>query len=211
MSIQGFARSGGRDYGGAVKLTPLDIQQQQFRSKLWGYDPKEVDAFLDVVASELEEVIRENKVLKEDLQRREAEVQRFLEREKDLKETMITATRTTEDIKQNALKEADIVVARAEAQAEQVVQNAHTRLVRVMDDLDELKRQKVQFEETLRSMVHSHLKLLDTMADRSESGGEMVSMVARRNRARPRPSDKSGPGADELLDPRSQDLQRQPG
>ncbi|MGF1508322.1 MAG: DivIVA domain-containing protein [Myxococcota bacterium] len=192
-----------------MKLTPLDIQQQHFRNKLWGYDPKEVDAFLDVVAAEFEDVIRENKGLKDDLQRRDAELQRFREREKDLKETMITATRTTEDIKQNAHKEAEIVLARAEAQAEQVVQNAHSRLVRVIDDLDELKRQKVQFEETLRSLVQSHLKLLETMSDR-EPGGEMVSMLARRHRARPKPQDEQpqAAGADDLIDPRNRDAQR---
>jgi cell division initiation protein len=180
-----------------MKLTPLDIQQQQFRSKLWGFDPREVDGFLDVVAADFEEVIRENKQLKEDLRRREAELQQHKEREQNLKDTMVTATRITEDLKQNARKEAEMIIGQAETQAEQIIQNAHTRLARVIDDLDELRRQKTQFEESVRSLVQTHLKLLDSMTDR-EPGGEMLSLVHRRKQREA----AAGETADELLNPR---------
>jgi cell division initiation protein len=195
-----------------MKLTPLDIQQQQFRSVFWGFDPKEVDAFLDVVANELEGLIRANNALRDDVDRKENELQQHREREWNLKDTMMTATRITEDIKQNARKEAEIVIAQAENQAEQIIQNAHTRLARVIEDLDELKRQKAQFEETLRSLIHTHSKLLDSMTERESVGGEMLSMLNRRSRTpRKRPREDSndqleasrGRG-DELLDPRGQ-------
>ena len=181
-----------------VKLSPIDVQQQKFRSVLWGFDGKEVDAFLDVVAKELEGLIRDNKSLREELARRDSELQSFREREQNLKETMLTATRITEDIKQNARKEAEIVVAQAEGQAEQIVQNAHSRLSRVLEDLDELKRQKTQFEETLRSMIQTHMKLLDAMTDR-ESTGELLAMVSRLERKRPQSEINGG---EDLLDPR---------
>lgn len=195
-----------------MKLTPLDIQQQQFRSVIWGFDPKEVDAFLDVVANELEALIRANNGLRDDVDRKENELQQHRERERNLKDTMMTATRITEDIKQNARKEAEIVIAQAENQAEQIIQNAHTRLARVIEDLDELKRQKAQFEETLRSLIQTHSKLLDSMTERESVGGEMLSMLNRRSRApRKRPREDSDPQVDaargrgdELLDPRGQ-------
>ena len=77
-----------------MKLTPLDIQQQQFRTAtLGGFDKKEVDAFLDLLANDVEELIRQNKALTEELKRKEAEIQEHRERERTLKETMITATR----------------------------------------------------------------------------------------------------------------------
>jgi len=189
--------AGGRTNRG-VKLSPLDVQQQQFRSVFWGFDGKEVDAFLDVVAKELEGLIRDNKSLREELARRDSELQSFKEREQNLKETMLTATRITEDIKQNARKEAEIVVAQAEGQAEQIVQNAHSRLSRVLEDLDELKRQKTQFEETLRSMIQTHMKLLDAMTDR-ETTGELLAMVSRLERKRPQSEINGG---EDLLDPR---------
>jgi len=166
-----------------MKLTPLDIQQQQFRRGLWGFDAREVDAFLDLVAADVERLVRENIALREDLKKRDSELAEHKERERTLKETMITATRITDDIKQNAKKEAEIVIAQAETQAEQIIQNAHTRLVRVMEDIDELRRQKAQFEASLRSSISSHLKLLETMAEREGPGeAEMHSLLRRRGR-----------------------------
>lgn len=151
----------------AMKLTPLDIQQQQFKSGFWGFDTREVDAFLDLVAGEFERLARENHGLRDQLRQREAEIEGHRSREQTLKETMVTATRIAEEIRETAKKEAEIVVARAETQAEQIVQNAHTRLVRVLEDLDELRRQKAQLEASLRSVLESHRKLLDAMSERA--------------------------------------------
>ncbi len=177
-----------------MKLTPLDIQQQQFASVLLGgFNKEEVNRFLDILKEDVEELIRDNKAQRSELQRKEAELQEFRERERTLKETMLTATRITEDIKQNARKEAEIVIAQAEAQAEQIVQNAHTRLVRIMEDLDELRRQKAQFEASLRSIISTHIKLLDaTMAGDKESEAGLVSLL---NRRRPAATAEGGEGA----------------
>jgi len=153
-----------------MKLTPIDIQQQQFRSTVWGFDAKEVDGFLDQVAVAFEELIREVNAIKAQIQDKEAQLEQHREREKALKETMITATRIANEVKQSAQKEAEIIIAGAESQAEGIIQNAHTRLARVMDDISELKRQKVQFEAGLRSIVGAHSKMLEAMAERETLG-----------------------------------------
>lgn len=167
-----------------MKLTPLDIQQQQFRTALLGFDKKEVDAFLELLANDVEELIRENNALREEVKRKDAELLDHREKERTLKETMITATRITEDIKQNARKEAEIVIGTAEAQAEQIIQNAHTRLVRVMEDIDELRRQKAQFEGSIGSLIATHQKLLDAMREKDVSP-EVESLTVLRRRLRP--------------------------
>jgi cell division initiation protein len=149
-----------------MKLTPLDIQQQQFRTTLGGFDKKEVDAFLDLVATAFEDLLRDNHAQRDELTRKEAALEEHRERERTLKETMITATRISEDIKQGARKEAEIVIKQAELQAEQIIQNAHTRLMRVMEDIDELRRQKAQFESQLQSIISTHQKLLDAVSER---------------------------------------------
>lgn len=164
-----------------MKLTPLDIQQQQFRTGLVGFDKKEVDAFLDLLAADVEELIRQNNTLREEVKRKEQELEEHRERERTLKDTMLTATRITEDIKQNARKEAEIVIAAAETQAEQIIQNAHTRLVRIMEDIDELRRQKAQFEGSLASILATHQKLLEAMTEREHrTEADMVSLLKRR-------------------------------
>ena len=174
-----------------MKLTPLDIQQQQFRTALMGFDKKEVDTFLDLLANDVEELVRENNALKDELRKRDTDLNEFRERERTLKDTMLTATQITEDIKQNARKEAEIVIAQAEHQAEQIIQNAHTRLVRIMEDMDELRRQKAQFEASLRSMIQTHFKLLDAMGEREGAMGETLTLLRKdRERERREPLDR---------------------
>jgi cell division initiation protein len=165
-----------------MKLTPLDIQQQQFRAMLWGFDKKEVDSFLDLVANGFEDLIRENNGLKDELKRKEVQLEEHRERERTLKETMITATRIAEDVKQGARKEAEIVISQAEIQAEQIIQNAHTRLLRVMEDINELKRQKAQFEGSLRAMIQAHQKLIEAVSERDHAP-ELEAMNQMRRRA----------------------------
>lgn len=163
-----------------MKLTPLDIQQHQFRSVLFGLDPKEVDAFLDLVGGAFEDLIRQHHDAVDEVRRLRASLEEFRDREKTLKETMITATKIAEDVKQGAQREAEAVISQAEVQAEKLVQNAHTRLVRILDDINELKRQKAQFEGSLRSLIDTHGKLLEAMSDRIDNEAAELSAVSRR-------------------------------
>ncbi len=144
-----------------MKVTPLDIRQKQFRRRLRGLDPKEVEAFLDLVAAEFEEVVRETLAAKDEIRRKSARIEEFREREKTLQETMVTAQKATEDIKQAAKRQAEIVVSEAELEAERIVQGAHARLLQLVDEIGELKRQRAQFEAGIRSIVDAQLKLLE--------------------------------------------------
>jgi cell division initiation protein len=174
-----------------MRLTPLDIQQQQFRTTLWGFDKKEVDAFLDVVAADLERQVREAHQLRESLAQKEHEILEHRERERTIKDTMLNATRVSEDIKQNARKEAEIIVAEAEVRAERIVGAAEDRLARLRDDLEDLRRQKVQFEASLRSMLASHQQLLDTLAEAVPEGDPLPGAMRRRRRPQESPAEPS--------------------
>ncbi len=145
-----------------MKITPLDIRQKQFKGSLRGHDTREVEAFLELLASEFEEVVKENISLKEELKRKQQKIDDYREREKTLQETMVTAQRISEDMKAAAKKEAEIILSDAELQAEKIVQNANRKLVQIVDDITELKRQRVQFESQVRGVIEGHLKLLET-------------------------------------------------
>jgi cell division initiation protein len=147
-----------------MKLTPLDIRQKQFKSSFRGLDAKDVEAFLELVATEFEELVKENLNLRDEGSRRQQKIDEYRDREKTLQETMVTAQKIAEDMKQGAKKQAEIVVSEAELQAEKIVQGAHQRLVQLISEINELKRQRTQFESQVRSVVDSHLKLLETFA-----------------------------------------------
>jgi len=162
-----------------MKITPLDIQQQTFRNALLkGYDTKEVDEFLDLVKEELEKLVLENNRLKEDLKRNENRLIEFQAREKILKDTMITAQKITEDIKETAKKDGQLVISQAEIQAEKIIRAAQDRLHEIMDDINEMKRQKVMFETSIRSLVDKHFKLLEIASDDEVKGSGIENKIS---------------------------------
>jgi len=155
-----------------MKITPLDITQKGFSRALRGYDRSEVEAFLALVATEFEELVREVQALRTDVARMDDEIAEHRGRERALQETMITAQKACEDIRESARKEAEITLAEAELQAEKIVQGAHAKFLKIVDDVSELKRQRSGFEAQVRSIVESHLKLLE--AFREPDAGEQI-------------------------------------
>jgi cell division initiation protein len=144
-----------------MKLTPLDVRQKRFESSLRGYGREEVNAFMELIAQDLEEAVKDNISLKEELERTHVRLELHVGRERALQETMVTAQRISEDMKAAAKKEAEIVLAEAEQQAEKIVQAAHQKLVQVVNDINELKRQRIQFEAQVRAVIDAHNKLLE--------------------------------------------------
>jgi cell division initiation protein len=153
-----------------MKLTPLDIRQHEFRSSWRGYDVKEVEQFLDLVTGEYEDLIRETNLLKEEIIRLNGHLSELREKEQTLKETMITAQRISEDIKSNARKEAEIIISEGQVKAQEVVNNAQLRSMELIEEIKELKRQKIQFEENLRALINTHQKLLEVAGESEHRG-----------------------------------------
>jgi cell division initiation protein len=148
-----------------MNITPLDITQKQFRRVFRGADPEEVEAFLALVAVEFEALVKENVALREENQRRAEDAAEFKGRERALQETLVTAQKASEEIREASRKEAQITLSDAELQAEKIVQSAHARFLRIVDDINEMKRQRIQFETNVRTLVESHVKLLEAFAD----------------------------------------------
>lgn len=144
-----------------MKITPLDIQQQQFKGKmLGGLDPNDVDAFLQVISQEMESLVRENTELKEHSNRIALQVEELSQREANLRETMLAAQRITEEMKTNAQKEANLLISEAELKAERLLADAENRLAQLNSQIHEVRRQKLQFEMALKSLIETHLKML---------------------------------------------------
>ncbi len=139
----------------------MDIQQQQFKGKmLGGLDPEDVDAFLQLVAGEMEELIRENNDLKERINRNQTQMTEMEAREAQLRETMLAAQRITEEMKANAQKEAHLMISEAELKGERIVAEAENKLVQLNNQIQELKRDKLQFETGFKNLLDTYYKLL---------------------------------------------------
>lgn len=144
-----------------MRITPIEIQQHQFKTRLLGYDTTAVDSFLEMLADELERLHKQNNELKESLARTRVSLEQMREREKALQETLMTAHQVTEELKINARKEAEIVVAEAHIEGDRVIREANERRIQLINEVQEIRRQKISFEGGLRALIENHLKLMD--------------------------------------------------
>lgn len=144
-----------------MRISPIDIQQKQFKSRPFGYEKTGVDQFLEILAEELERLIRKNQDLQEELARTNAALSEMRSREETLKETLVTTQRVTEELKSTARREVDVMLAEAEIKAERLMHHAEERRQQLVDEIQEIKRQKIDFEISLRGLLEKHIRMLD--------------------------------------------------
>ena len=145
-----------------MKITPLDIQQQQFRVRFRGFDMVEVDNFLDLAANEFEELLRENNRLKEEDRQKAEKIQQLERAERDLHNALISAQQICEEMKNQARKEGELVVEEAKGNARKILEAAQGQAMQIEGEIAQLRRQRAEFEASLRSILEMHQSLLDT-------------------------------------------------
>lgn len=144
-----------------MKITPLDIQQQKFKIRFRGFDPQEVDLFLEQIADGFESLLKENENLHEEIRRLENESQGYKKREETFKRALLNSQKVLEQMKENAQKSSELIIAEAEVKAEKILNKAHNRLAQLHEDIAELKRQRMQIEVQIGAIIEAHTKLLE--------------------------------------------------
>lgn len=152
-----------------MRITPLDIQQKQFPMQFRGFNTEEVFAFLEIVREEMEQLVRENAFLKDDLARVEGQLKDFRNMETTLRETLLTAQQMVEDYKTNSIKEAELITREAELKAENMITEAQAKVVKIHEDIVDLKGIRRHFKEELRRLLDSHSRMLEF--DNERDGG----------------------------------------
>jgi cell division initiation protein len=154
-----------------MRITPLDIQQKQFPMKFRGFDVEEVYAFLEVIREEMEDLLRENASLKENVQRLDSQTKEYRDMETTLRETLLTAQQMVEDYKSNARKEAELVVKEAELKSDTLLKEAQEKVIKIHEDIVDLKGIRRHFKEEIRRLVEGHLKMIEFDKEREEEEG----------------------------------------
>jgi|SRR3989338_3954916 len=151
-----------------MKLSPMDVKQQQFKLKFRGFDVEEVDSYLELIANELEELNRENETIKKDLKKMEQEIEGYKRAEGDLRKAIASAQDFKKDAIEKANQEAQIIIKQSEIKATEMLKSAEGKLFKLEKDIAELKAKKMQFEVQMRAVIENHLKLLDMMTEGKE-------------------------------------------
>lgn len=144
-----------------MRITPLDIRKQEFRKVMRGLDAEEVHAFLTTVADEYEAVLNDNKALQERLLELDDKVQEYRNMEKTLRNTLMTAERVNTEAKENARREAQLIVKEAEIEAEKTLRNIRNQQAALRQSIQELKRQKESYISRIRMVAEAHLKFIE--------------------------------------------------
>ncbi len=154
------------------KITPTDIQQQQFKVKFRGFDIREVDGYLEKTAAVFETLLDENEKLRGKTERLNLENQGYKKREEIFKRAILNSQKVLEQMKQNAQKTAERIIAEAEVNAERILNRTHGRLAQLHEDIAELKRQRMQIEVQIRAILETHTRLLDMGTEESKDADD---------------------------------------
>lgn len=158
-----------------MRLTPLEIRKQAFaRRRLGGVDPEEVQDFLNLVATELEELVRENAHLREQIDSANAEIHEFKDMEATLRKTLVKAEQMSTESKDTAERESEHILLEAQERAERVLGDARNRLGLLTEEIEELQTKKDVFLNRFRSLVQRQLDLLEEHRPDFDEVGELV-------------------------------------
>jgi len=144
-----------------MRLSPVDIRQQQFTIKKFrGFDPQEVDTFLDDVAEDFENLLRETATLREQLDSHEERSRGLSETEKTLMDTLVTAQRVAEEMKEGAKRDAQLLLREATLAGEKLTEEARSEEAKLRVEIQTLKRLRRQLIEELRATVERYDRTL---------------------------------------------------
>jgi cell division initiation protein len=144
-----------------MKIAPIDIAHKTFSRKVMGLDADEVMEFLRDIADQMEGLVRERNSLKEALRQKDIQMMEYKERDETLRATLATATKMSEQIRQDAERESKLITNDAHQKAEVILRDSRDSLKRVYQEIADMKRLRMQFEVNLRALCQSHTAMLD--------------------------------------------------
>lgn len=145
-----------------MNITPLDIQQQKFRIH-WvgrGFDMVEVDNYLNLLAGEFEEVLKENDQLRQELERQNGRVMELEAEERKIKEGLMAINQIVDEIKNNARKEGELIIAEAQENGRRIIDQAHAQALEIEKEIQYIRSQRDQFKASLMATVDMFRNLL---------------------------------------------------
>jgi cell division initiation protein len=152
-----------------MRVSPLDIRQQRFRTSMRGYDRAEVASFLMEASDDYEHTLRENDRLRTEVVRLESFLQEHRDREANLRNTLHTAQRLADEVKDAAQAEAKIIVREAQGRADLLLQKAQARLEEIERDINELKLRRRDAEGQLEGAIQALYRALEFIRDQDQN------------------------------------------
>jgi len=154
-------------------ITPLEIQNKEFKKGMRGYKEDEVDEFLDQVMIDYEKLYKENIELKEKVEVARHQMDKYKDIEDTLKNTLIVAQNAAEDVRANANKKSELILQEAESKAREIISKAHREVEDIRSEFESTKKQmqifKTRFKTLLQSQLDSLVESCDELAEENQN------------------------------------------
>ena len=157
-----------------MPIRPIDVRRKEFKSGFRGYEPNQVDDFLDAVADEFERNYTENQRMREEVSSLRDRLQQFEDLEGSIRAALLhaeqasndlrrAATQEAEGIKQTAQREADFTIREAQSRSHQMLADSSARIERVQESYDALQEAKRSFANDFRHLLKTYTDMMDNM------------------------------------------------
>lgn len=171
-----------------MRVAPLDLRQQRFRTVLRGFDKTEVVALLTEAADDYEHALRENDRLRQDLTRVEALLNEHRDREANLRNTLLTAQRLADEIKDAAQNESKLIIKEAQGRADLLLQKGQVRLEEVERDINEMRLRRRGVESSLEASIQTLYHALEFIREQDRPDDKVLLHRPRQPEAPQQPS-----------------------
>jgi len=155
-----------------VGITPMEINNKEFKRSFRGYDIDEVDDFLEQIVEDYEKLYKENTALREKVNSLSEKLEHYTKIEATLQNTLILAQGAADQAKSNSQKEAELIIKNANDTAQKIIDQAHTEVVKITGEYEKIKQEFQLFKSRYKTFIQTQLDLLsdiDTVTNESKN------------------------------------------
>jgi cell division initiation protein len=168
-----------------MKVSPLDLRQLRFRTVFRGFDPAEVAALLAEVADDYENALRDVDKLRQEVTKMEALLNEHREHERNLRNTLLTAQKLSDEIRTNAEVQAKQILREAEGRSDLMLQKTQARLEDVQREIDGMKLKRREVESTLEATITTLKNTLEFVREQEQREREEKILLHRPRQGEP--------------------------
>lgn len=175
-----------------MKITAFEIKEHRLRKNLFGYNTHDVESLKEIAASAIEYTNRKSNLLEEKLKMTMDKLSSHEKRESVLKDTITTAQKMVEDLKNTAFREAELIIAEARQQADEITRQARDRILGLQDEIFQLKKQRIEFETSIKAIIEYHSNVLLLEEEEAKKADEDVAKLKFFHKTKPTSANKGG-------------------
>ena len=149
-------------------ITPVDIENKEFKRGFRGYDVEEIEAFLEELVKDYSKLYRENASMKDKNAMLNEAVENYKGMEETMRSAIISAQRTSEEIIKNAHEQADNIVKEAKLRAQELLNEADSKIQEKRRECAEIEGRSSTLRAKLKAVLNSHMQLLDEIPEEKE-------------------------------------------